>query len=67
MEILKLKFKKEMLQVEILTAVNKLVENFKEETGISPSSIDICLLSHTPMSSVDPEYFVSSCSVKIDL
>jgi hypothetical protein len=67
MEISKLKSKKEMLQIEISTHVHKLVENFKKETGISPSAIDIHLLQCTPMSSVDPEYFVGSCSVKIVL
>ncbi len=67
MEISELKSKKEMLQINITTAVNELVENFKEETGISPSAVDIYLLSHTTMRCTDPEYFVNSCSIDINL
>lgn len=53
------------LELNIMKAVNDLVEKFKFETGFVPSDILINILDVSPHQSSKPEYLIGSVSVKL--
>ena len=66
MEIKDLQKLKEKLQTDISGEVAKLVEEFKEETGISPDSISIDMICTRDLG-WDPENIVGRTKVDITI
>lgn len=58
--------KKNELQVNISNSVHELVEQFKQETGVSPSSISISMLCLTVFGKL-PEYIVGQTSINLNI
>ncbi len=55
------------LEKEIAGNVSRLVEDFKQKTGVSPHSIYIGLTNVDMMSEILPQYVVNSATVDIRL
>ncbi len=66
MEFKDVRTKKEELQVAISNNVHELVEQFKQETGVSPSSISISMLCLTVFGKL-PEYIVGQTSINLNI
>ena len=56
---------KQVLELEITTAVYQLIDGFKEQTGISPHSVDIRLIDMTTIG--DKRRHFSVCDARIEL
>ena len=53
------------LEIDIANAISPIVEEFKKETGYSPSRIEIAMTNITSFSDFHPEFCIGS--VKISL
>ena len=67
MDIKDLKKRREKLQTDISFAVDALVEVFKAETGISPSSISVDMVDVRSIGQRYPEYVVGNTTVGLEL
>lgn len=67
MDIKELKEHKAKLETDITEAVYGLFEQFKTDTGVSPSSINICIRSAVKLGEKDPYRYVKSASVDIEI
>lgn len=60
MEIKDFIFKMNALEIDLLRTISRKVMDFKEETGYSPSSIDVELKDITTMEDREPGYMVTN-------
>ena len=65
MMVRELREKKEKLQNDILGAVFHLVEDFKEDTGMSPRDVRIDMVCISQVGKDETEYVVSGVEVVI--
>lgn len=65
--ISELKDKKDTLTDDIQKYIYQKVEAFKEETGYSPSAIDIHLYAVPVVEKTYPDFIVGECSIRLNV
>lgn len=65
MDVNVLREKRSDLQNKISTAVSKVVEEFKGDTGFSPASISIQMIESSIIGGAEPQYIVGRVFVEI--
>lgn len=66
MEIEELMFKKNSLEIDLIRTISKKLIDFEEETGYSPSSVDIELKDVTNMLDKEPKYIVTDVKCRFN-
>jgi len=61
------KQKRNELEVKLLTMIAREVKKFEEETGCSPSSINIIMMDVSSFEQRDKTYALVDLKVKVDL
>jgi hypothetical protein len=67
MDVNELRERRKQLENDIAAEVSALVEKFKKETGFSPYSISIDMMSVREMGDIEPVYVVNYATVNIRL
>lgn len=62
-----LRAKRVQLEIKIQAAVTKLVEEFDDETGLQPSSIEIDMMRAHAVGKLSSDYVVGACSILIQV
>lgn len=67
MELEQLLYKKRVLDANITKSIDILIEEFRKETGLSPSAIDIQMIDASTIDDVTPRFVVGIATTHIQL
>lgn len=59
--------RKQELELQIRTSINAAISEFRRDTGLSPSSIDIEFIDVTEMGAKRPELEMADCKVTVEI
>jgi hypothetical protein len=57
--------RKQKMELEMLSALTKSIEAFKADTGVSPQSIDVCLVEVTTLGNALKQYIIGNVDARI--